>query len=1427
LSDKILYYRRITILIALFGFLFGIFQAFHMPKTEDPTIAKVGGMITIIYPGATPNEIEKYVLRPLETELIEVAALDKISSTVRSEVAIIGLRLEYNLSDEREIDKTWDEIRRAIDSAKKEFPPGVQTPELNEDILEKESIVLAFTSKKLSLMELKDQVDAIKDRFMQVPSVKKVIVNNDPGKQISVNIDDKVVSNLGLNYLEIVSQLQRSNRNIPAGSLKQDDKKILIGTNSTFKKIEELKEFPIVLRSGEVVNLRSIADIKVERELPQRNSMFLNGGASIGIGLVLKEKIDLIKYGEFFESQLDQIKRDYPLVQFHLVSYFPENVKNRIVDLSKSLLIGVSSLGFLLMLLMGVRVGLLVSLIVPIITFISLGIFSQLNGVLQQISISAFVMALGLLVDNVIVISESIQTKINEGITPLKASSQTIKEFLLPLFAATGTTIASFIPMLLAPGPAGQFTRSLAIVTVITLTTSYLFSVLVTPIIASYTLVSTKRKKSVLLKALSSRLGKVLVQHPLKVMIGIMFIFVPGMMSIPMLKVQFFPYADRDQLVIDLRLPEGTHFRFTENKVKEIYQNIRQSQLWKKEIVQIASYVGNSTPKFFYNLNLIPNSPHIAQMIVRVRDFSDSPRVRDELDILLSPLVQDGTLMIRELEQGPPVAAPVVVKVYSEDFETRRKTIHQIYARLLKIPAASNIRHDIGTGVPKIDYLINDTNAQQYGVTRSDVTSIILGRTRGLFAGDFRVDKNTVPILIKSQEGEEIGLDKLDRAFIRDSRSGSIDLDDLVERKLSFVPSSLHYERGRKVNTILIQNTDGYGYGDILSELKPFLASLNTKAEIELDGQGTESAKSNAQLIAGAPYALVVLILFLLIQFNSYKKFLIVFSSVPLSFIGLGPGHLLFGFPFGFFSLLGSLALIGIIVNNAILLIEFIDQKMKEGDPLEVAVERTLYQRLRPIFLTTLTTVIGILPLCFSDATLWPPFAWTIVFGLIFGSLLTVLFVPSFYALIYGPNKYFSFSGLFKRHFNLGALIICFSVLPDINHARSLKEVIQLSDQSISEQMARLGVEQVILQEKIHFRKTFFPGLGLQVEREMFNKGQSLSTPIGNLPFLSKNVTRAGVAINQKIFDLAEMIYEKESLKHSRLAMEKRRQRVVKLSRFQSAMVYLKAVELEIRQASLVQFAKNLRKRQREIKRLHHLGRVSDIDLLKVENALDETEVAISEIKAILPSVQLEIGRMIGESTPVLPNKTFDLADYPLVAGPTSIQRDDLQSLQLQMKAQGLKLKRIRASYLPNIDLELREYYQSPSQFADQRWRSLAIVFKWDLFKRGTRNAQKQIELNRLNQLKLKHRDLKRAVKIQQTEAIELKKNRYDNISKRKKTFNRALKAVQLESSRYSSGKSSLNDLLDAEVLLRDSRERKDLSVIEYLKAYFQYEVAL
>lgn len=1427
-------YKRISILVAVSLMIFGIYSYFTMPKSEDPTIAKTSGILTIIYPGASISDIREFVLKPVEDELSDVASMQDLKSTIRNEVLIAKIRIDEKLEDKKQIYQIWDEIRRALKRAEHKFPSGVMPFELSDDLLEKEAIVLAIESE-MPLLETRDEARKIRKEILTWDYVKKVNISADPGEQISIEIQDDKIIPLGLNYFEIIDQLKNNNKLIPTGSVTHNGQKVTINSSSRFSSVGEIKNFPLVLKSSDTVLLKEIANVTRTIVKPKREEMNFNGKQAIGLGIVLKDDIDLIEYDEYFTERFENLRKNFPSLNISKISYFPQNVANRILDLGSSLVAGVIVLAIALMILMGVRVGLLVSILIPMITSVSLGFFSYTGGVLQQISIAAFVMALGLLVDNIIVIADAIQAKINQGDDKKTAAEMTIKEFSLPLFAATGTTVASFIPMMISEGPAAQFTRTLATVTSITLTVSYLFSIFLTPIIASDVLTPNKKAEWRVLRPISTFLSLLISRYP-KIILGVVSLLVLGSLAlVPLLKFQFFPFADRDQLVIDIRMSEGTVFDVTKERAQSVTNYVMSSPLWEKKIKNIASYIGRSTPRFFYNLNLQPNSPHIAQMIIKLNDFTEARSVKETLEKDLQSIVPDGIVLVRELEQGPPVEAAVEVKIFGENENDLVSVGKEIENFAQTIPTARHVRLKLGQGTPEIHYNLDDTLTSKFGINREIINTIILGRSRGIPVGEFRKDDDPVQIILKSPEDEKTSTEKILESYVLDTRTGKLLVKDFVSASYSIGPSVQTFENGKRLIKVDIESAPGQGYMDIHKDLDPFLKKLKLPEgiTIKLDGQRAESLKSNRQLINGAPIAFILLILFLLIQFNSFKKAFLVFTSVPISFIGLAPSHLVNGFPFGFFSLLGALALIGIIVNNAILIIEFLDIQIAKGLNFTDAVYSTLEHRLRPIFLTTFTTVLGLLPLAFSDATLWPPFAWTICYGLVLGSILTVLFVPALYKLLIIDGVKIRVPSFNRRQ--VAALLIFLSLFPSSSFAQikrlGLDEVIRFSENSSLSEIATSQSEISKSLNELQSRIAFMPKLGLEYRREYLNEEQRLSTPFGELPFRKQQTSTAGIKLIQPLLDVSEMIFKRKEADFLSKASDLEKKRFKQLSQLQASLLYLNQQEIKVKINSLTIFKKNLFDRQVEINRFLRLGKVSEVDVLKIETAINEVSRSIDDLQAILPSLQKLLAKAIGLDGQV---DTHSIDETK--AKVTSLSRFDSDSkrfdeLAMEEKINALsnQASSIKADYLPKLSLEAGVLYQDPTPLNETTFHYGAIVLRWNIFEGGTRqsrlsivNEQKRIISSQLTELRRNRESQTEKFKLLTASAIK-------DIPVKEKNFDKISKATRLERKQYSEGKSRFNDLLDAEDLLQKQQEKRDLVYIEALSYYlnFLFEVGL
>lgn len=998
--EKLVDQRRLIVGSAVILSILGILAAMTMPRQEDPQIPDHWGLVVTPFPGADAEKVERLVVDPIEEYLAEVDEIKVVESTIRSGVVITLIELRFPLDD---VDHAWDEVRRSLVKAKREFPESAGEPILDEKLQDHESVVLAVTGA-IDPLILGDTVEELKREFLSLPEVSRVKLIADPGEQITIEFDDSLLRRLGVDPLLLKGQLSARNLTIPGGTIKLGGKKVIIRLNDEFESTREIAATPIILPSGAGIPLGELATVRRGPDEPASAKMRFNGKAAVGLGIIPRKGSNIVDFGIAVKTKLVELRKRYPDVQIGEMAFQPDRVKARLFDLGSSLMLAILTVAGVLLLFMGLRLGLIVASIVPMVALTSLALYNWGGGVLQQVSIAAFVIALGMLVDNAIVVSESVQRRIDEGKDPRQAAVTVVRELALPLAAATGTTLAAFLPMLLADSVTGEFTRSLPIIIMVTLTVSYVFAVSVTPVLSSAFLKKSTESEDSWFGTLGNALGRLALRRYGWILAVAGLLVIVSVMTARYVDRRFFPVSDRNQLIVELKLPEGAHLHEIDAAAARV-----EAELAKRpDVVSVAGFAGRSTPQFYYNLPRLPESPHLAQIVVTTTDVAAVDRVLDWSRSFVRRELPEVEVIGRPLQQGPPLDAPFEVRVSGWDLQDLSKGADMVMASLKTIEQAVDVRHNVGLGVPTIRFSIDDASAARHGLSRSDVALSVQGRTRGLEIGKFRAGEDPAPILIRSSEGENYSARDLQTIDVVTPGGKPVPLAQVARSKVEWLPAVIHHRNGKRVVTISAQLAAAATYSQILEQLKPKIADLDLPEglHIEYGGEAESSDEANEAMFAAMPIGIMALVLILLLEFNSFRRVSIVLVTVPLAATGVIPGLLISGEPFGFQSLLGVFALAGVVVNNAIVLIDRIEIRRSDGASLSEAIAEAVRVRTRPILLTTATTVCGLLPLAFSGSNLWPPLAWAMISGLTASTGLTLLVVPSLYRVLFGKDDH-------------------------------------------------------------------------------------------------------------------------------------------------------------------------------------------------------------------------------------------------------------------------------------------------------------------------------------------------------------------------------------------------------------------------------------
>ena len=982
--------RRMIISLVLLLSLTGLAAWLTMIRQEDPAFPYRYGYVTVEFAGADVEQVQHLVAKPLEEEISEVAEIDEIRTTIRAGFLHAVLGMKQTVYD---TDNAWDKIRVAVARAEARFPDGVGRPVVDDRQVDALTVVLAVGGSD-DVVELQAAADRLKNRLYSLTDISRVRLFGDSGEQVTIAIDDARIRDLGISPGAIRAQLASRNRISPAGFVNVDGRQTLVRPQTEFRSIEEMAGTPIRLADGSFVPLEAIADLRLEVTDPALETVWMNGERVVAVGLTLtRNAVNVVRFGEQLRDFVDALRPEFAPLTIEEMFYQPVQVEDRLQELGTSLLLGVLIVGILLLLVMGPRMGLVVAIIVPLVTLSSLSLFAIGGGVLHQMAVAGLVIALGMLVDNAIVMVENIQWHMDRGASATEAAVRSVRELARPLAAATGTTLAVFVPMLLSQGDTADFTRAVPVTILIMLSMSYLFAVFVTPLLSELIL----RPRSGQLRqgkmaAAGLAIGSFSVRHGRWVLLLAAVLVVVAIFASRFLDKEFFPPTDRRQMVVDVYYPEGTPIDSTTTFVTELAGELEGFD----EIVNLYAFSGSSGPRFFYNLNENPRAPQIGRVVAETRAAAD-----------LEPLIQwvreeagrrwpEVQIVARRLAQGPPSPAPVELRIIGSDRTELARYAEAVTALLRDIPGTADVRHDLGIGIPSLRVDFDDAVAAARGLSREELARALAQQTQGVRIGSYRAGDDPVPIVLRSPEGDDFSLDQLLAVHAWPATGSATPVMDAGQARMEWQAAVIHHFNLEPVVTVYSELEAGATYPEIFDSFYRRLQLLEIPPGIRVVAGGNQesSGEANTALFKTLPIGIILLLLFLLLQFNSFRRVLIILVTVPLAITGVVPGLLVTGYSFGFMALLGVVTLVGIVVNNAIVLIDLIDQQLEEGLPVAEAVVEAVGRRTRPILLTTLTTVAGLLPLTLTESTLWPPMAWSIISGLLAATTLTLGVVP-------------------------------------------------------------------------------------------------------------------------------------------------------------------------------------------------------------------------------------------------------------------------------------------------------------------------------------------------------------------------------------------------------------------------------------------------
>ena len=980
--------------------LIGLASWLGMNRQEDPFFPYRYAQVWVTWPGADAEQVERLLLNPLQEEIAQVDEVNELRGIARLGFAQIIVGMHEHVYD---TDEVWQRVRVAVARAERKFPPGAGRAEVLDRMMDTEGIVLAVTGSN-DLLQLTEAARSLRRELFRVPDIARIELLADPGEQLVLRIDPAVAQAWGLDARALGAQLAERNVTMPGGLLSRDNRSFILRPRSDFSSLEELAATPVRTTAGELVPLGEVASLLLEPADPPTERMWFNGRPAVGLGIVIPEnRLNAVRFGESVRAVVDEVRADYAPLEIHEMFYQPVWVQDRLAELARSLLLGVAVVILVLLAFMGPRLGLTVAGLLPLVTLSSLALYAMGGGVLHQIAVAGLVIALGMLVDNAIVMVENLQWHLDQGRGRREAAILSVRELSGPLAAATGTTLAAFMPLLLSQGNTADFTRGIPILVMLALVVSYLYAVFATPVMATLTLRPSSGSSGRRLQALGTALGRIAVRAPWRVVGTALLLVTATAMLSGLLPRDFFPSTDRNQLIVDLRFSEGTELEHTALQANRLADEL----LAHPRVTGAHVFAGASGPRFYYNLVKTPRSPHLGRIVVITRTAADLPELMGWVRQYARERLPDAHVTASRLGQGPPLDAPVEIRVFAEDPADLVVAAEGVMRLLRDTPGAVDVRHTLGTGLPTVRFDVDDAAAARLGLSRADVARAMAGATLGSEFSTWRVRREPLPMVVRAPEGRDFPFEALEGLPLPLPDGGSVPLGQVASSSLEWRPAVIRQWDMQRMTAVLAETADGYTYDQVLSALAPRLDALELPRGVRLvfGGAAEEAGQANSALYHTLPVGVLMLLVFLLYQFNSFRLIAIVLVTVPLAVVGVTPGLLLTGQPFSFTAILGVVALVGIVVNNAIVLIDLVKRLEREyADPAEALVA-SVARRTRPILMTTATTIAGLLPLTLTRSTLWPPLAWAIISGLLASTLLTLVVIPALYHLMVGRRQ--------------------------------------------------------------------------------------------------------------------------------------------------------------------------------------------------------------------------------------------------------------------------------------------------------------------------------------------------------------------------------------------------------------------------------------
>ncbi len=1011
-------HKQVTLTILFMVFVMGVYSLLTMPRREDPKTTVPQGLVIAYYPGATASQVEEQVTRKLEEYLFQYEEVYKAKtySTSRDGVAVINVQIN---DDVKKPDIFWNKLKHQMLIANQlDLPGGVIGPIVNSDFGDTEAMLISIESDEASYTELSEYAQLLEDNIRTIKATSKIKRIGEQEEQITIYFNPDKLSQFDISIQQIVKVLQSQNSISPTGEIDTKANTVSLYTTGYFNSISDIgNQIVGTSNIGNVVRVQDIADVKREIKDPSSN-ISVNGHKAILVAIQMNEGNNVVWFGKDINTVIDKVSELIPSnVTLTTIVDQPKMVDINISHFFHEFWIAIIAVIIVIVLLLPFRVAAVAATAIPMTIATTFLLLHAFGIELHQVSLISLIVVLGLVVDDAIVVADNYVELLDQGVERWTAAWRSAHDLTIPIFTATITIIASFLPMLILPGAIGEFLHDLPITVTLALASSFIVAMVLTPVLCFFFIkkgihdhseegTKSSGKKTSMLDLMQKGYDKTIdwcANHKTIVVAGsIATILLAGILFKTSIRQRFMPYAERNQFVVELWMPTGTNLEKTKQAINLIESEIKDDE----RLVSYASFSGTSAPRFYYNF--APEFPvsNYGQILINTISNDATETFAHELTKKVDGLVPGGSIQVKLMQQGQPLISPVEIRVFGDDIN-KLKEIAEKTEGIIKSKKGNHLVHnDFREDFYGISINLKE-EASRLGFTTSSISQMVYAGFKGYSLTEINEGKKSVDVVLKMDADKRKITDDIEDYYVESPVTGAmVPLRQVASIVPQWQTGRIMHRNGMRCITVRSETTDNVLPSELLEAIKPEIEKLNLPVgySIEFGGEYENQNEVMSHLISALLISLVCIFLILIIQFKNLKETFIIMLTIPLSLFGAILGLYLTGNYFGLTAFSGLTSLSGIVVRNAIILIDYTKELIKNGLDIRSAAIEAGKRRLRPIFLTAMAAAVGVVPMILSGSSLWSPMASVIAFGIVWSMLMALITVPVLYIMIIKPD---------------------------------------------------------------------------------------------------------------------------------------------------------------------------------------------------------------------------------------------------------------------------------------------------------------------------------------------------------------------------------------------------------------------------------------